>query len=61
MAGAPVKAQKDASQLFVLFHQRHPVPNRSIEVLLQYGGHALCGKPRMSYRVPEFFADNFPE
>jgi hypothetical protein len=43
MAGAFLKAQWDPGQLLVVLDQFHPVLNRSIEIMLQDGGHAFGG------------------
>ena len=61
MAGAFLKAQWDTSQLFVAFHQFHPVLNGSVEVLLQDGGHAFRGKRFAQYAVRDSVVDNFSE
>src|SRR5208337_108122 len=61
MAGAGFKAQRDTGQLLVVLHQCHPVLNRSIQVMLQYGGHALRRQRAASYRVRKLLADSFPK
>ena len=61
MARAFLKAKWDPGQLLVALDQFHPVLNRSIEVMLQDGGHAFAGQRPVGYRVGEFFPNNFPE
>src|ERR1700722_1721702 len=61
MASAVLKAQRDTGQLFVALHQCHPVLNRSTQIVLQYGCHALRWQRAVSYRVRKLPADSFPK
>ena len=47
VTGAVLKAQRDTSELLVVLNEFHPVLNRRIEVMFQYGCHALRGQRPM--------------
>ncbi len=44
VTGAVLKAQRDTGELLVVLHEFHPALNRRIEVMFQYGCHALRGQ-----------------
>ena len=52
-----LKAQRDTGQLVVLSHEPYPVLNCRIDVMLQYGRHALRRNRPTGSRVDEFFAE----
>jgi hypothetical protein len=49
-----LKAQRDTGQLVVLSHEPYPVLNCRIDVMLQYGRHALRRNRPTGSRVDEF-------
>ena len=47
VTGAVLKAQRDTSELLVVLNEFHPIPNRRIQVMFQYGRHAFRGQRPM--------------
>ena len=61
VAGAVLEVQLDTSEFRIVLYKRHPVLNRRIKVVFQYGGYALGGQQRSRFIRCQPSVNDFPE